>query len=128
MNFVSIIYKKLRNKVIKLWIIFVRNMLRIFRQINQIFSLILALSVVAKASPSIRDQKTNQYNTIIQNYYNEITENEITDDAFEGYESEKEAVLGEPDKSINIVEDDIATDLEEVTGFFISAQILFFLL
>ena len=26
-----------------------------------------------------------------------------------------------------IVEDDIATDLEEVTGFFISAQILFFL-
>ena len=90
---------------------------------NQIFSLILALSVVVKASPSIRDQKTNQYNTIIQNYYNEIT-----DDAFEGYESEKEAVLGEPDKSINIVEDDIATDLEEVTGFFISAQILFFLL
>ena len=95
---------------------------------NQIFSLILALSVVVKASPSIRDQ-TNQYSTIIQNYYNEITENEneITDDAFEGYESEKEAVLGEPDKSINIVEDDIATDLEEVTGFFISAQILFFL-
>ena len=93
---------------------------------NQIFSLFLALSVVVKASPSIRDQ-TNQYNTIIQNYYNEITENEITDDAFEGYESEKEAVLGEPDKSINIVEDDIATDLEEVTGFFISAQILFFL-
>ena len=82
---------------------------------------------MVKASPSIRDQ-TNQYNTIIQNYYNEITENEITDDAFEGYESEKEAVLGEPDKSINIVEDDIATDLEEVTGFFISAQILFFLL
>ena len=26
-----------------------------------------------------------------------------------------------------IVEDDIATDLEEVTGFFISAQIVFFL-
>ena len=127
MNFVSIIYKKLRNKICKLGIIFVRNMLRIFRQINQIFSLILALSVVAKASPSIRDQKTNQYNTIIQNYYNEITENEITDDAFEGYESEKEAVLGEPDKSINIVEDDIATDLEEVTGFFISAQIFFLL-
>ena len=70
---------------------------------NQIFSLILALSVVVKASPNIRDQ-TNQYNTIIQNYYNEITENEneITDDAFEDYESEKEAVLGEPDKSINI--------------------------
>ena len=97
---------------------------RIIRWINQIFSLILALSVVVKASPSIQ---TNQYNTIIQNYYNQITENEITDDAFEGYESEKEAVLGEPDKSINIVEDDIATDLEEVTGFFISAQILFFL-
>ena len=84
---------------------------------------------MVKASPNIQYQ-TNQYNTIIQNYYNEITENEneITDDAFEGYESEKEAVLGEPDKSINIVEDDIATDLEEVTGFFISAQILFFLL
>ena len=81
---------------------------------------------MVKASPNIQYQ-TNQYNTIIQNYYNEITENEITDDAFEGYESEKEAVLGEPDKSINIVEDDIATDLEEVTGFFISAQILFFL-
>ena len=95
---------------------------------NQIFSLILALSVVVKASPNIQGQ-TNQYNTIIQNYYNEITENEndITGYAFEGYESEKEAVLGEPDKSINIVEDDIATDLEEVTGFFISAQILFFL-
>ena len=101
-------------------------MLRILRWINQIFSLILALSVLVNASPSIQDQ-TNQYNTIIQNYYNQITENEITDDAFEGYESEKEAVLGEPDKSINIVEDDIATDLEEVTGFFISAQILFFL-
>ena len=101
-------------------------MLRILRWINQIFFLILALSVVVKASPNIQYQ-TNQYNTIIQNYYNEITENEITDDAFEGYESEKEAVLGEPDKSINIVEDDIATDLEEVTGFFISAQILFFL-
>ena len=100
-------------------------MLRILRWINQIFSLILALSVLVNASPSIQDQ-TNQYNTIIQNYYNQITENEITDDAFEGYESEKEAVLGEPDKSINIVEDDIATDLEEVTGFFISAQILFF--
>ena len=70
---------------------------------NQIFFLILALSVVVKASPNIQYQ-TNQYNTIIQNYYNEITENEneITDDAFEGYESEKEAVLGEPDKSINI--------------------------
>ena len=80
-------------------------MLRILRWINQIFSLILALSVVVKASPSIGDQ-TNQYNTIIQNYYNEITENEneneITQYAFEGYESEKEAVLGEPDKSINI--------------------------
>ena len=100
-------------------------MLRILRWINQILSLILASSVVVKASPNIQYQ-TNQYNTIIQNYYNEITENEITDDAFEGYESEKEAVLGEPDKSINIVEDDIATDLEEVTGFFISAQILFF--
>lgn len=85
--------------------------------LTQLVKLLLswqALSVVVKASPSIRDQ-TNQYSTIIQNYYNEITEkeNEITDDAFEGYESEKEAVLGEPDKSINIVEDDIATDLEE---------------
>ena len=78
-------------------------MLRILRWINQILSLILASSVVVKASPNIQYQ-TNQYNTIIQNYYNEITENEneITDDAFEGYESEKEAVLGEPDKSINI--------------------------
>ena len=78
-------------------------MLRILRWINQIFFSILALSVVVKASPNIQYQ-TNQYNTIIQNYYNEITENEneITDDAFEGYESEKEAVLGEPDKSINI--------------------------
>ena len=103
-------------------------MLRILRWINQILSSILASSVVVKASPNIQYQ-TNQYNTIIQNYYNEITENEneITQYAFEGYESEKEAVLGEPDKSINIVEDDIATDLEEVTGFFISAQILYFL-
>ena len=58
---------------------------------------------MVKASPNIQYQ-TNQYNTIIQNYYNEITENEneITQYAFEGYESEKEAVLGEPDKSINI--------------------------
>lgn len=79
---------------------------------------------MAKASPSIRDQ-TNQL--LIQNQIQNQYYNEITDDAFEGYESEKEAVLGEPDKSINIVEDDIATDLEEVTGFFISAQILFFL-
>ena len=75
-------------------------MLRILRWINQILSLILASSVVVKASPNIQYQ-TNQYNTIIQNYYNEITENEneIKDDV---YESEKEAVLGEPDKSINI--------------------------
>ena len=80
---------------------------------------------MAKASPSIRDQ-TNQL--LIQNQIQNQYYNEITDDAFEGYESEKEAVVGEPDKSINIVEDDIATDLEEVTGFFISAQILFFLL
>ena len=79
---------------------------------------------MAKASPSIRDQ-TNQL--LIQNQIQNQYYNEITDDAFEGYESEKEAVVGEPDKSINIVEDDIATDLEEVTGFFISAQILFFL-
>ena len=78
---------------------------------------------MAKASPSIRDQ-TNQL--LIQNQIQNQYYNEITDDAFEGYESEKEAVVGEPDKSINIVEDDIATDLEEVTGFFISAQILFF--
>ena len=78
---------------------------------------------MAKASPSIRDQ-TNQL--LIQNQIQNQYYNEITDDAFEGYESEKEAVLGEPDKSINIVEDDIATDLEEVTGFFYQCSDIIF--
>lgn len=43
---------------------------------------------------------------LIQNYYQDNS------DLFEN-EVEEEETLGEPDKSINIVEDDIATDLEE---------------
>ena len=76
---------------------------------------------MVKASPSIID---DTHQLLIQNQYY----NEITDDAFEGYVSEKEAVMGEPDKSINIVEDDIATDLEEVTGFFLSVLRYYFFL
>jgi len=46
---------------------------------------------------------------LIQNYYqdnSDLFENEVE-------EGDEEETLGEPDKSINIVEDDIATDLEE---------------
>ena len=80
---------------------------------------------MVKASPSIID---DTHQLLIQNQIQNQYYNEITDDAFEGYVSEKEAVMGEPDKSINIVEDDIATDLEEVTGFFLSVLRYYFFL
>ena len=69
--------------------------------------MISVLSVGVKASPN------HWQHQLIQNYYQDNS------DFIEDHEDE---VAGEPDKSINIVEDDIATDLEEVTGFSIITQ------
>ena len=80
---------------------------------------------MAKASPNNQyenqqeeEQQQRLASMLIQNYYKDVS------GVFEGEQETLEAA-GEPDKSINIVEDDIATDLEEVTGFFLSVIFFF---
>jgi len=72
-----------------------------------------APSAMVKASPNNQyknqqeeEQQQQLASMLIQNYYKDVS------DVFEEEQEILEAA-GEPDKSINIVEDDIATDLEE---------------
>ena len=104
------------------------------RKIVDEFDVTITLSVPLISEPSamVKASPNNQYKNqqeeeqqqqlasmLIQNYYKDVS------DVFEEEQEILEAA-GEPDKSINIVEDDIATDLEEVSSFLFIYQINIF--